>query len=188
MRHTGAGVRPATAGDLDSITGIFAHYVTGTVFTFEEEPPTAAQWGQRLLALTEGHLPFLVAETDGTVAGYAYVSPWRTKPAYRHTVEDSVYLAPGHRGKGLGRLLLDALLAACATTGVRQVIAVIADSGDPASAALHRACGFTETGRLSGVGYKHGRWIDTVLLQRAVGMGSAVSADRSDLKLKRQVR
>jgi L-amino acid N-acyltransferase YncA len=171
MRHTGAIVRPATAGDLDSIAGIFAHYVTSSVATFEEVPPTPAQWGQRLAALAEDHLPFLIAEVEGTVAGYAYASPWRPKPAYRHTVEDSVYLGPASRGKGLGRLLLDALLTACATAGVRQVIAVIADGGDPASAALHRACGFTEAGRLSGVGYKHGRWIDTVLLQRAVGHG-----------------
>jgi L-amino acid N-acyltransferase YncA len=171
MRHTGSTVRPATCGDLDSIAGIFAHYVTSSVATFEEVPPTPAQWGQRLAALGKDHLPFLIAEVEGTVAGYAYASPWRPKPAYRHTVEDSVYLAPASRGKGLGRLLLDALLTACATAGVRQVIAVIADSGDPASAVLHRACGFTEAGRLSGVGYKHGRWIDTVLLQRAVGHG-----------------
>ena len=114
----------------------------------------------------ERKLPFLVAEAGGTVAGYAYASPWRPKPAYRHTVEDSVYLAPGQRGRGLGRLLLESLLTGCADAGVRQVIAVIADSGDPASVALHRACGFAETGRLSQVGYKHGRWLDTVLLQR----------------------
>jgi L-amino acid N-acyltransferase YncA len=161
-------VRPATAGDLDAVAGIFAHYVIGSVFTFEEVPPTVAQWRQRLVALAENHLPFLVAEVDGTVAGYAYASPWRPKPAYRHTVEDSIFLAPGYQGKGLGRLLLDALLSACAAAGCRQVIAVIAGSGDPASVALHRACGFTEAGRLTQVGYKHGRWIDTVLLQRAV--------------------
>ena len=161
-------VRPATAGDLDAVAGIFAHYVTSSVFTFEEVPPTVAQWRQRLVALAENHLPFLVAEVDGTVAGYAYASPWRPKPAYRHTVEDSIFLAPGYQGKGLGRLLLDALLSACAAAGCRQVIAVIAGSGDPASVALHRACGFTEAGRLTQVGYKHGRWIDTVLLQRAV--------------------
>lgn len=168
MLDTQATVRPATAGDLDAVAGIFAHYVTGSVFTFEEVPPTVAQWRQRLIALAERQLPFLIAEVDGTVAGYAYASPWRPKPAYRHTVEDSIFLTPGYQGKGLGRLLLDALLTACATAGSRRVIAVIADSGDPASAALHRACGFTEAGRLTGVGYKHGRWIDTVLMQRAV--------------------
>ena len=109
----------------------------------------------------------------GTVAGYAYASPWRPKPAYRHTVEDSVYLAPGRRGRGLGRLLLDGLLAGCAAAGAQQVIAVIADTGDPASLALHRACGFTDAGRLREVGGKHGRVIDTVLLQRPVGVPPA---------------
>jgi L-amino acid N-acyltransferase YncA len=170
MLNTRATVRLATVGDLDAVAGIFAHYVTDSVFTFEEVPPTVARWRQRLIALAETELPFLVAEADGTVAGYAYASPWRPKPAYRHTVEDSIFLAPGYQGRGLGRLLLDALLAACAAAGSLQVIAVIADSGNPASAALHRACGFTEAGRLTGVGYKHGRWIDTVLMQRAVGL------------------
>ncbi|HEY7918714.1 MAG TPA: GNAT family N-acetyltransferase, partial [Streptosporangiaceae bacterium] len=125
--------------------------------------------------LTERKLPFLVAEAAGTVAGYAYASPWRPKPAYRHTVEDSVYLAPGQRGRGLGRLLLESLLAGCADAGVRQVIAVIADSGDPASAALHRACGFADAGRLTQVGFKHGRWIDTVLMQRELQPGTTVA-------------
>jgi phosphinothricin acetyltransferase len=179
MSDSQAKVRPAAVGDLDAIAGIFAHYVTGSTLTFEEEPPTVTQWLQRLHSLAEYGLPFLVAEAGGTVAGYAYASPWRPKPAYRHTVEDSIYLAPAHRGKGLGRLLLDALLAACAAAGSRQVIAVIADTGDPASVALHRACGFTEAGRLSGVGYKHGRWIDTVLLQRAVrGTSASVTGKR----------
>ena len=171
MRHTQASVRPAAADDLGAIAGIFAHYVASSIVTFEEDPPTVAQWRQRLVGLAECGLPFLVAEAGGTVAGYAYASPWRPKPAYRHTVEDSVYLAPACRGKGLGRVLLDALLAACATAGVRQVIAVIADTGDPASVALHRACGFTDAGRLTQVGHKHGRWIDTVLLQHALGPG-----------------
>jgi L-amino acid N-acyltransferase YncA len=171
MRHIQATVRPATGDDLDAVARIFAHYVTSTIITFEEDPPGLTHWRQRLGSCAERGLPFLVAETDGTVAGYAYASPWRPKAAYRHTAEDSVYLAPASRGKGLGRLLLDALLAACATADVQQIIAVIADTGDPASTALHRACGFTDAGRLTKVGYKQGRWIDTVLLQRAVGPG-----------------
>jgi phosphinothricin acetyltransferase len=157
------------------VAGILAFYVTNTVATFEMEPPGVPQWRQRLADLTERKLPFLVAEAAGTVAGYAYASPWRPKPAYRHTVEDSVYLAPGQRGRGLGRLLLESLLAGCADAGVRQVIAVIADSGDPASAALHRACGFADAGRLSHVGFKHGRWIDTVLMQRELQLGTTVA-------------
>lgn len=168
-------LRPATPADLAAVAAILAFYVTNTVATFEEDPPDVAQWRQRLGDLTERKLPFVVAETGGTIAGYAYASPWRPKPAYRHTVEDSVYLAPGQRGRGLGRLLLESLLAGCADAGVRQVIAVIADSGEPASMALHRACGFTDAGRLSRVGYKHGRWIDTVLLQRELQPGTSVA-------------
>jgi phosphinothricin acetyltransferase len=166
-----ATVRPATTDDLGAVAGIFAFYVTSTVVTFEEDPPAVTHWRQKFGSCAERRLPFLVAEADGIVAGYAYASPWRPKPAYRHTAEDSVYLAPECRGRGLGGLLLDALLAACPPAGVQQVVAVIADTGDPASVALHRARGFTEAGRLSQVGRKHGRWIDTVLMQRAVGPG-----------------
>ena len=168
-------VRPATPADLTALAGILAFYVTNSVATFEEDPPGVPQWHHRLGDLAERRLPFLVAEAGGTVAGYAYASPWRPKPAYRHTVEDSVYLAPGQRGRGLGRLLLESLLAGCADAGVRQVIAVIADSGDPASVALHRACGFADAGRLSQVGYKHGRWVDTVLMQRELQPGTTVA-------------
>ena len=159
-------VRPASAGDAEAIAGIFAHYVETSVATFEEIPPGPEHWRGRLAELAGHGLPVLVAETDGTVAGFAYASPWRPKPAYRHTVEDTVYLAPASRGQGLGRLLLEALLEACGAAGVRQVIAVIADTGDPASERLHRACGFTDAGLLREVGRKHGRWIDTLLLQR----------------------
>lgn len=166
-----ASVRPATAADLGQVAGIFAHYVTSSTATFEEEPPTVRHWEQRLADLAERGLPFLVADADGTVAGYSYASPWRPKPAYRRTVEDSVYLAPAWRGLGIGRLLLEALLSDCAAAGVRQVIAVIADTGDPASEGLHRACGFADAGALTQVGFKHGRWIDTLLLQCALGDG-----------------
>jgi phosphinothricin acetyltransferase len=111
------------------------------------------------------------AEGDRAVCGFAYASPWRPKPAYRHTVEDTVYLSPGHTGRGIGSALLGTLLAGCAEAGARQVIAVIADTGSDASAALHRRFGFTQAGRLSGVGRKHGRWIDTVLMQKDLGPG-----------------
>jgi L-amino acid N-acyltransferase YncA len=169
LRETGqVRVRPAVRADLGAVAGILAFYVTDSVVTFEEDPPGLPDWHQRLDGLAERGLPFVVAEADGVVAGYAYASPWRPKPAYRHTVEDSVYLAPGQRGRGLGRRLLESVLAGCADAGVRQVIAVIADSGDPASVALHRACGFADAGRLAQVGYKHGRWVDTVLMQREV--------------------
>jgi phosphinothricin acetyltransferase len=161
-------VRPAIPADAEAVAGIFAHYVMTSVATFEETPPTPEYWRGRLGDLAGGGLPVLVAETGGAVAGFAYASPWRPKPAYRYTVEDSVYLAPESRGQGLGRLLLEQLLEACAAAGVRQVIAVIADTGDPASETLHRRCGFTDAGLLREVGHKHGRWIDTLLLQRSV--------------------
>jgi L-amino acid N-acyltransferase YncA len=167
-----ARIREAGADDLAAIAGIFAHYVTSSVATFEETPPTVREWAGKLTGLRELTLPFLVAEAGDTVVGYAYASPWRPKPAYRHTVEDSVYLAPGWTGQGLGRRLLSELLAQCARAGTRQVIAVIADSGTGASAGLHRACGFTDAGRLTGVGFKHGRWIDTLLLQRPLAAGA----------------
>jgi phosphinothricin acetyltransferase len=159
-------VRAALAADLGAVAAIYAHYVTATVVTFEEDPPTAADWQRRLADLTGRDLPFLVAEQDGLVTGYAYASPWRPRPAYRHTVEDSVYVSPGRTGRGVGRALLGALLAGCEQAAARQVIAVIADTGDDASVALHRHFGFEPAGRLRQVGHKHGRWIDTILMQR----------------------
>jgi L-amino acid N-acyltransferase YncA len=159
-------VRAAVPADAERVAAIFAHYVTSSVATFEEVAPTAGQWRQRLADRAARNLPFVVAEADGSVCGYAYASPWRPKPAYRYTVEDSVFLAPGCTGRGIGSALLGTLLAGCAAAGARQVIAVIADTGSDASAALHRRFGFTEAGLLSGVGRKHGRWIDTLLMQK----------------------
>ncbi|WP_158884338.1 GNAT family N-acetyltransferase [Amycolatopsis anabasis] len=161
-------VRPASPDDLDSITEIYAHYVRTSVATFELTAPDRAEWERRFASVAETGLPFLVAESAGEVAGYAYCSPWKTRPAYRQTAEDSVYVAPGSAGLGFGGRLLDELLARCAATGIREMIAVIADGGDPASAELHRRRGFTEAGRLTRVGFKHGRWLDTVLWQRSL--------------------
>ena len=159
-------VRAAVPADAERVAAIFAHYVTTSVATFEEVAPTADQWRQRLADRAARNLPFVVAEADGSVCGYAYASPWRPKPAYRYTVEDTVFLAPGCTGRGIGSALLGTLLAGCATAGAHQVIAVIADTGSYASAALHRRFGFTQAGLLSGVGRKHGRWIDTLLMQK----------------------
>jgi len=161
-------IRPVTAADLDAVAEIFGWYVQHTVTTFEETPRVVREWDELRVRLDGLGLPFLVAEADGGIAGYAYVSPWRQKPAYRHTVEDSVFVAHDLTGRGTGRLLLGGLLSSCSASGARQVIAVIADSADPASAALHAAFGFTEAGRLKHVGYKHGRWIDTLLMQRSL--------------------
>ncbi|UNB49945.1 GNAT family N-acetyltransferase [Mycolicibacterium sp. YH-1] len=157
--------RLAQPSDLPAIAEIYEHYVTGSVATFEVDPPDAQEWLRRLGTITEVGLPFLVTERHGSVAGYAYCAPWKARPAYRATVEDSVYVAPWAVGLGCGTELMTALLEACRDVGVREVIAVIADSGDPASVRLHGRFGFVEAGRLTRVGHKHGRFVDTILLQ-----------------------
>lgn len=165
-------VRPAEKADMEAVAAVYAHYVTETGITFDEQAPDAAAWRTRLLDLRERGLPFLVAETGGEVAGYALAAPWKPKSAYRYTVEDSVYLAPGRTGAGLGTLLVGSLVEECAEAGIRSIVAVIADTPDgtqaAASIALHERHGFSHTGRLRGVGYKHGGWLDTVLMQRAL--------------------
>ncbi|MEV4359781.1 N-acetyltransferase family protein [Nonomuraea sp. NPDC052116] len=158
-------IRALAEADLPAVADIYAHYVTGGVATFDETPLDIGQWRAKADGIAGAGLPFLVAEVDGAVAGYAYVAQYRPKPAYRHTVEDTIYLAPAFTGRGLGKLLLAELIKKTGETPARQMIAVIADSGDPASARLHKAFGFEEAGRLRAVGFKHGRWIDTVLLQ-----------------------
>jgi L-amino acid N-acyltransferase YncA len=163
-----ADIRAASRADLGQVAEIFAYYVTHSVATFETDPPTVADWRAKLDTADSLGLPFLVATFGGAVAGYAYASPWRPKPAYRHTVEDTVYLARGSTGRGLGSALLGELLARAGQAGARQMVAVIADAGadSAASVALHRAAGFAHVGTLTAVGHKHGRWIDTVLMQR----------------------
>ncbi|MEO3764653.1 N-acetyltransferase family protein [Streptomyces sp. B8F3] len=163
-----AVIRPASPQDMAAIAEIYAYYVTDTVITFEETPPPPAYWQERLRDLGDRGLPFLVAEAAGSLAGYAYAAPWRPKPAYRHTVENSIYLAPGRTGRGIGGTLLAELVDRCTKTGVRQIMAVIADTGDDTSPALHRRYGFTQVGRLTEVGFKHGRWLDTILMQRTL--------------------
>ncbi|MFD6178896.1 MULTISPECIES: GNAT family N-acetyltransferase [unclassified Isoptericola] len=163
-------VRAAETDDLQAVAAILEPYVSGTAVTFDEQPPDLAVWRQRLADLAARGLPFLVAELDGEVVGYAYVSPWRPKAAYRYTVEDTIYLAPAAQGRGVGTRLLSALLDACSLAGVRQVVAVVAD--DPAAAGslpLHRRLGFEVAGVLRDVGVKHGRSVSTMLLQRSLG-------------------
>ena len=166
MPGSTALVRDGGPDDLEVVAGIYAHYVTESVATFDETPPTVADWRRKTETIRVAGLPFLVVEVGGQVAGFGYASQWRPKPAYRYSVEDTIYLAPDRTGGGLGSLLLGTVLDRCVAAGVRQVVAVIADTGSDASAALHRRHGFTEVGRLRSVGYKHGRWIDTLLLQR----------------------
>lgn len=162
-------MRAAVADDLPTIASILEPYVTSTAVTFDEQAPDATAWRQRLADLDARGLPFLVAELDGAVVGYAYAAPWRPKAAYRYTVENTIYLAPAVQGRGVGTRLLSALLDACALAGVRQVVAVVAD--DPAAAGslpLHRRLGFEVAGVLRDVGVKHGRTVSTMLLQRTL--------------------
>jgi phosphinothricin acetyltransferase len=166
-------IRPAAAADFDAIQRIYAHHVLNGLASFEEMPPDAAELMRRWRAIADAGLPYLCAVgADGALVGYAYAGPYRPRSAYRFTVEDSVYVAPGSAGRGIGRGLLRQLVEICAGLGKRQMIAVIGDSGNAASIALHRACGFALTGTFHAIGFKHGRWVDSVLMQRALGPGS----------------
>jgi phosphinothricin acetyltransferase len=165
-------IRPARAEDLGAIQALYAHNVLTGTATFELEPPDEAEMARRMAAILEQGLPYLVAEIDGELAGYAYASPFRPRPAYRFAVEDSVYVDPRHAGGGLGKALLMALIEACERLGKRRMTAVIGDSENAASIGLHRACGFEDAGRLPGMGWKLGRWLDVVLMQRQLGEGT----------------
>ena len=160
--------RPATTPDLGIVSSIFAWYAVNSVATFEDAPRPEAEWLALQRDLEARRLPFLVADADGEIVGYAYAAPWRRKSAYAATVEDSVFVAHEHTGRGIGRVLLISLMTAAFAAGAREMIAVIADSDATASVALHRACGFRHVGRLANVGYKQERWIDTVLMQRTL--------------------
>jgi phosphinothricin acetyltransferase len=165
-------IRPATTADIPAITCIYAHAVNGGTASFELTAPDEAEMTRRMEALIDNDFPYLTAEIDGAVAGYAYAGAYRARPAYRFTVEDSVYIAPRLQGRGVGRALLAALVETAAERGFRQMIAVIGDSEQAASIALHAAAGFAYVGTFPNVGFKFDRWLDTVLMQRALGAGS----------------
>jgi len=164
-------VRDAAERDLPAIADIYAHHVRSGLASFEEIAPTEAQMRTRRTAVLEARLPWLVAELDGEVAGYAYASSYRSRSGYRYTIEDSVYVADGLRGRGVGGALLAALLERCEAGPWRQMLAIIGDSGNTASIALHRRHGFAAVGTFTAIGFKLGRWVDTVLMQRALGSG-----------------
>jgi len=166
-------IRDSRDEDVAAIQRIYAHHVLHGTASFEEQPPDEAEIARRRGDVLAKGLPYLVAELGGTVAGYAYASPYRTRPAYRYTLEDSVYVREGFAGRGLGRLLLTELIAACAAGGWRQMVAVIGDSGNAASIGLHERLGFRRVGTLQSVGYKFGGWVDSVLMQRELGTGDA---------------
>ena len=166
-------VRDAHAEDLHAVAAIYGHHVRHGLASFEEVPPGVAEIERRWKTAAETGLPYLVAEFDGTVIGFAYCSNYRPRPAYRHTVEDSVYVAPEMAGRGAGRSLLAALIERCTQAGFKQMVAVIGDSENDASIKLHERLGFRRVGVLQDVGFKHNRWVDTVLMQRALGPDSA---------------
>jgi phosphinothricin acetyltransferase len=158
-------IRPADRADAEAVAAIYAHYVTTSTASFAETPSSAAEVGEKIASST---LPFLVAEEEGRVQGYAYLAPYNERGAYRHTAECSVYVADAARGRGIGRALLERLLAEAPGADVREVIAIIGVTDGEASIALHRAFGFREAGLLTDVGHKFGRWHDTVLMQRSL--------------------
>ncbi|WP_127820149.1 GNAT family N-acetyltransferase [Microbacterium sp. CPCC 204701] len=162
-------IRPAEDRDIPHIREIYNHYVTNSVVTFDEDTWSIAQWREKLEHLQRLGLPFLVAESPtGQILGYALVQPMSSKSAYRYSVENSIYLGQAATGKGLGRALLVALIDACQAAGVRQMVAVISDKGADASIALHEKLGFVEVGRMGRVGFKFGRWLGTIYLQKSI--------------------
>jgi phosphinothricin acetyltransferase len=176
-------VRPATLADLEAVQAIYGHHVLNGLGTFEEVPPPLDEIAQRHAAVRARGLPWLVAELEGQVKGYAYAGPFRPRAAYRYTVEDSVYVAPDAMGRGVGRALLEAVIARCEAMGLRQMVAVIGDSGNAGSIGLHRACGFELMMSAPAVGWKFGRWVDVVWMQRPLNGGSASPPDGDGLQL-----
>lgn len=171
-------VRPVRETDIPAVTAIYAHAVLHGFASFEVEPPDEAEMIRRVRAATEGGFPYLVAEKDGKVLGYAYAGLYRMRPAYWNSAENSVYVSPDAHRLGVGRALLAALIEIMTKLGFRQMIAVIGDSGNAGSIGLHRALGFTYCGVIHSVGYKHGRWLDSVIMQRALGPGDMTEPDR----------
>lgn len=164
-------IRPALPTDIAAITGIYADAVRHGTATFEIEPPDQAEMARRQQALLAKRHPYLVAAHGGAVAGYAYAGPYRDRPAYDWCVEDSIYIAPEFHRQGIGRALLAHLIAESAALGFRQMLAVIGDTANTASVAVHAAAGFRLIGTFQSVGFKHGKWLDTVLMQRGLGPG-----------------
>jgi phosphinothricin acetyltransferase len=165
-------IRSARPNDLAAITAIYDHAVRCGTASFELDPPDGREMARRYESLRSGGYPYLVAEVDGAVAGYAYAGPYRARPAYHWSVEDSIYIAPDAQGRGIGRALIKRLIAEAEAGGFRQMIAVIGDSANTASIKLHRRTGFRLVGTFENVGFKFGRWLDSVLMQRPLGRGA----------------
>ena len=173
-------LRPSLPADLPAITAIYAHHVLHGTGTFELEAPDEAEMARRHADVTGKGLPWLVAEDQGTVLGYAYANHFRPRRAYRFCLEDSIYLAPAAQGRGVGRLLLAELMARCEALGARQMLAVIGDAANAGSIGVHRTLGFEHTGVLKASGWKFGRWLDVILMQKALGPGASSDPAGSD--------
>ena len=172
-------LRPTRETDIPAITAIYAEAVLTGTASYELDPPGAAEMTRRWRELVAGNYPHLAAIRDGRLLGYAYAGPYRPRPAYRYSVEDSIYVAPDGQGSGVGRTLLAALIVECERRGFRQMIAVIGGGTEhPASVGLHAALGFRRIGVIEASGFKHGRWLDTVLMQRALGPGRTSLPER----------
>jgi phosphinothricin acetyltransferase len=171
--HAPCAIRRAKPDDLRTITAIYRHHVLNGFASFEEQPPSLAEMTRRHEETLRRRLPYLAAVVGGRVVGYAYASPYRTRSAYRYAVEDSVYVTPSTVRSGIGRALLTRLIADCTESGFRQMVAVIGDSAHLPSIGLHEALGFRRAGMLQSVGFKLGRWVDSVLMQRPLGTGDA---------------
>jgi len=171
-------IRPATLLDAPALQAIYGHHVLNGFGSFEEAPPSVEEMGERWAAITARGLPYRVAEVDGMVAGLAYAGPYRIRSAYRYTVEDTVYVAPGHQGRGVGKALVQDVIEACEALGLRRMMAFIGDSGNAGSIGVHRSCGFRHVGKLEKVGFKGGRWLDVVVMERDLG-GEAQDAPPS---------
>lgn len=166
-------IRRATLSDIPAITRIYREFVVHSTASFELEPPGEAEMTARMRHLTENGFPYLTAELDGAVAGYAYAGPYRIRSGFRFTVEDSLYVAPWAQRRGAGRALLNALIEESARRGFRQMVAVIGDPRTQAvSVSLHKTCGFRTAGTIDHAGFKHGRWLDSLMMQRALGDGA----------------
>jgi len=173
-------LRDARPDDCPALQAIYADHVLHGVASFEETPPDLAEMERRVASVQEAALPYLVAqapEPGGDILGFAAVGPYRTRPAYRHTLETTVYVRRGLEGRGIGSLLLSALIERCEAMGYRQLVAVIGDSENLASIGLHKRHGFREAGILRAIGFKHGRWLDSVLMQRPIGAGAGAPPD-----------
>ena len=168
-------IRAALPHDLAVITGIYDHAVRHGTASFELQPPDQKEMTRRYDALLAGGYPYLVAEIEGAIAGYAYAGPYRARPAYHWSVEDSIYVAPRSHRRGVGRALIERLIADAAAAGFRQMIAVIGDSANAGSIELHRGAGFRMVGTFDNVGFKFGRWLDSVLMQRPLGAGATTA-------------